>query len=61
MGEKNGRKKEKKKCTDHVRKKWKNKIGERVGEWIFLINICEYFHSPKLFGYSGEAIVSDFF
>jgi hypothetical protein len=28
----------------------RNKIGERVGEWILLIKIGEYFHSPKLFG-----------
>jgi hypothetical protein len=27
----------------------RNKIGERVGEWILLIKIGEYFYSPKLF------------
>jgi hypothetical protein len=28
----------------------RNKIGERVGKWILLIKIGEYFPSPKLFG-----------
>jgi hypothetical protein len=43
------RKKKKKVLWSCVREK-ENKIGEGVGEWILLIKIGEYFHSPKLFG-----------
>jgi hypothetical protein len=43
------KKEKKKKCADYVREK-RNKIGERVGKWILLIKIGEYFYLSKLFG-----------
>jgi hypothetical protein len=49
MGEENERKKMKKVCWSCERER-RSKIGEGVGEWILLIKISEYFHSPKLFG-----------
>jgi hypothetical protein len=59
MGEDNGRRKEKNVLWSCERERG-NKIGERVGEWILLIKIGEYFHSPKLFGKSGKSAGSDF-
>jgi hypothetical protein len=50
MGEENGQEKKKKKVLWSCVREKENKIGEGVGEWILLIKIGEYFHSPKLFG-----------
>jgi 3-methyladenine DNA glycosylase AlkC len=49
MGEENEIKKEKKMCWSYEREK-RNKIDKRVGEWILLVKISEYFYSQKLFG-----------
>jgi len=40
----------KKKVWWSYEREMRNKIDERVGEWVLLIKIDEYFHLPKLFG-----------
>jgi hypothetical protein len=46
----NERRKEKKNVLWSCERERRNKIGKRVGKWILIIKIGEYFHSPKLFG-----------